>query len=186
MTTLVTDAKFTNMKIIPKQLNALYVTSDNMPSGVKSILTRTTVDGIWEVPEGLIPENYRRVSVNADLIPLANIFDDSTQHGSLSFATFYDSATTTYTLELDGVYRFTCSQIFSFITTTTEITTTEITAAADTFINNPNDERGFEVTISNVGSSGGQVLTIAPKYTTTQNNGRRTISVGNVTFQIQT
>jgi len=182
MTTLVTDAKFTNMQIVPKHLNALFV-SGNMPPGVESILERSAVDNDWVVPQELIPVNYRRVTVNANLTTSASAFDSGTQHPGLDFGTeFY--ASNTYRLKLGGVYRLICTSSFS---STPSISNGNLvndfsSINGNVFVNDVNDERGIEVTVSNVDANG-QVLTIAPKY---EYSGGRSITVGGAIFLIST
>lgn len=157
-----TDAKFSNVQIVPSGNKTLYL--NNLPDDVNSVLEKDGEN--WTVPYELIPENYARIKLNNDL-----------SFNSVIFAKEINNIRSgdTYTLKLHGVYRFTYegtknSNIKNSISGNTN------DGATDKFYNTP---AGYELKES-VNNDGKNVFTISPKIAIA-----RTITISNATFVIE-
>ena len=153
-----TDAKFSNMQVVPKSDKALFIKD-------APFLNKTS-DGLnWEIPDTFLPKDYVRISVSGSLEP------ESFDLGSNLPHTVYDTTTKTYFLNVGGVYRLT-TNIDSSVSSSSIITN---------FSGFTNDINGHEV-VESINQDGNYVYTIAPRGDT------RTISVSigesTINFQI--
>ena len=149
-----TDAKFSNMQVVPKSDKALFIKD-------APFLKKTSNKQDWEIPPEFLPKDYVRISVVDNLVP--TITNNAFDLGSNLPHTVYEN--NNYFLNVGGVYRLTTSSTSSVISDFTGFT---------------NDKNGHEI-VESVNQDGYYVYTIAPRVSSTS---MRTISIVNTTVNI--
>lgn len=161
-----TDAKFSNMQVVPKSDKALFIKD-------APFLKKTSDGQDWEIPDTFLPKDYERFTCDANFAsPSASLGNDD--------GASVDSTSGELYLNVGGVYRFTFST--GSLTLDNSIVSANKADANNRFINNENGHEIVEsLTQETSPTTPKSVYTIAPRVSHTS---LRSITVGDTNINI--